>query len=293
MAYSLSGFLRAPKEAERMVRIYNDVGAATYFINPYSVLRLYTTTTNLNIVLTNKRSVVLDFPSEQETSSAMVALQARIDYLLQTAPQVINNAATEDFVQTAIQNSGLAAMNGLTASEQGLSLSLGPNLVGEVISVGTTHSISIRMSGVIPLTRGGTNNISFKEGELLQYKSGKIISTGYSIKETGNFKTVGPKEIWPADKIISSAIQLAKDEMTNNIFEKEVPKGNLDGVNCRFDLSADAVLKSEMVYLNGLLQMSGQDYDYFMDGKTIVFIDPPTPGMRIICSYRKKGIIFQ
>jgi hypothetical protein len=66
--------------------------------------------------------------------------------------------------------------------------------------------------------------------------------------------------------------------------DKEIPVGVINNVNKNFNLSFTPVLKSEHVYLNGLLQDA--DEDYTITGSTISFIDAPLVGMKIRCSYR-------
>jgi len=66
--------------------------------------------------------------------------------------------------------------------------------------------------------------------------------------------------------------------------DKETPIGDIDGINKFFNLNFTPVLKSEHVYLNGLLQEV--DDDYTITGSTINFIDAPSVGMKLKCSYR-------
>jgi hypothetical protein len=71
-----------------------------------------------------------------------------------------------------------------------------------------------------------------------------------------------------------------------NFIDKETPLGVTDGINCVFKLSHVPTPNSEHLYLNGLLQEKGEDLDYILDGKNIIFLEPPFNGMRVICSYR-------
>lgn len=68
--------------------------------------------------------------------------------------------------------------------------------------------------------------------------------------------------------------------------DKEIPSGIVDGINTSFNLSYEPILNSEHLYLNGVLQESGEDLDYILNGKNITFLVPPFDKMRIICSYR-------
>ena len=66
---------------------------------------------------------------------------------------------------------------------------------------------------------------------------------------------------------------------------KEVPYGLIDGYNFVFSLSSTPIADSEHVYLNGLLQKAGENYDYVIYQKSIYFVEPPYQGSTIICSY--------
>jgi hypothetical protein len=76
-------------------------------------------------------------------------------------------------------------------------------------------------------------------------------------------------------------------DLTKIIYiDKEIPSGLIDGINDIFYLFSDPIPNSEHLFLNGLLNDSGIDEDYLIDGKTIKFSIPPDIGMKIKCSYR-------
>lgn len=71
-----------------------------------------------------------------------------------------------------------------------------------------------------------------------------------------------------------------------NFIDNETPSGAINGINTVFTLSTMPVAGSEHLYLNGMLQDSGMDYDYTITGTVIVFNIPPPTGSIILCSYR-------
>lgn len=79
-------------------------------------------------------------------------------------------------------------------------------------------------------------------------------------------------------------VLLIKDEVIS--IDKERPSGLVDGVNLIFTLSKLPIPGSEHVFLNGILQESGVEFDYILDEKNIIFNEAPLENMRIICSYR-------
>lgn len=72
---------------------------------------------------------------------------------------------------------------------------------------------------------------------------------------------------------------------------KEIPEGNIDGYNFVFELSKLPIKNSEQVFLNGLLQRSGENSDYTISDNIIYFIEPPYEGSTISCSYSYEDII--
>lgn len=99
------------------------------------------------------------------------------------------------------------------------------------------------------------------------------------VKINDNFKKLG----YHLGKIASTYV-LSGQTITS--FDKERPEGDIDGFNTIFSLKNEPLIGSEHVYLNGVLQEGGVGLDYIVDGKNIIFLDPPLPGMRILCSYR-------
>ena len=69
-------------------------------------------------------------------------------------------------------------------------------------------------------------------------------------------------------------------------YDKETPTGLSDGLNNKFMLAEEPKIGSEHVYLNGLLQDSGELYDYTISDNLITFNEPPFLGSRVRCSYR-------
>ena len=66
--------------------------------------------------------------------------------------------------------------------------------------------------------------------------------------------------------------------------DKETPVGVIDGFNTVFLLNHKPITNSEHIFLNGLLQESGEDY--LINEREITFNEAPVSGMRIRCTYR-------
>jgi hypothetical protein len=277
MSFSLNRFLRPLADSDKVIRIYNDMNAPVHIINPFSVLRIFISNLNINIALAGNKIITLDFKSIEETRSGLSKLQSYIDQLRNKYPQVIDQQ-TEKYVESVIQRSpGIISLNGSTASAQSIVANSDSNVNLNLSTIGKTHSVSISWSGLLPMDRGGLNNNNFTQNELIISATNSIESSGYKIDDDGISET----DLWSAKKII--------EYYNQNIISREVPIGVVDGVNLVFTLSNELVEKSEHVYLNGLLQDEGEDYN--ITGRTITFIEAPYTGSRIICSYISSVIL--
>lgn len=69
--------------------------------------------------------------------------------------------------------------------------------------------------------------------------------------------------------------------------DKEIPGGLINSDNTVYTLAYTPIPGSEHLYLNGLLQDSGEDLDYTIVDSTITFHDAPIEGMTLKCSYRR------
>jgi hypothetical protein len=65
----------------------------------------------------------------------------------------------------------------------------------------------------------------------------------------------------------------------------EIPLGEINGVNCIFKLQNVPLLGSEHIYLNGVVQRRGTDYDIV--NEYFILSEPPFSGESVICSYGK------
>lgn len=119
------------------------------------------------------------------------------------------------------------------------------------------------------------NSISFE-----RRRAGMIVgidggSTYYKLK---NIEWIGDITDW-------EVFTLGHQQTIQHV-DKEIPLGDIDGVNNLFTLLNIPDENSEHIYLNGLLQDSGQFEDYTIIGNEIYFNEPPLLGMKLRCSYR-------
>jgi len=76
------------------------------------------------------------------------------------------------------------------------------------------------------------------------------------------------------------------DETPVKVFkDKEIPSGSINGTNTIFILQNLPVEGSEHLYLNGVLQESGEGNDYTISDSTITFKEAPPTDMKLRCTY--------
>lgn len=232
MGYSFDRFLKPLQETDKVIRVFDTNNVPTYTINPFSVLRAYITNLNLNIVLTGKKTIILDFPTDSETKDALVKFQHYVDVLRQKTPQVVDTL-TEKYVENIITNAvGVTTINGLTASSQVLDINVGDNIEADVVSRGSTHSLTIGLTGLIPMKHGGLNNDNFTNGELLYSNGDKVESSGYKVDDSGS----SDKDIWSAAKIIESISTMSHKAVFN------IGDGSTDQFSLNHNLGTRAVI---------------------------------------------------
>jgi hypothetical protein len=69
------------------------------------------------------------------------------------------------------------------------------------------------------------------------------------------------------------------DDFTNIYFKKVALTGTINGTNDEFTLASAVRTGSEAIYLNGLLQVVGDDYT--IAGTTLTFIAAPEAGDKV------------
>lgn len=225
MSYSLNRFLKPLKETDKTIRIFDDRNYPVHTINPFSVLRISVTNSNLNIALSGNRTIVLDFDSHEETKDALYRLQSFVDQLRKKAPEVVDKETesyVEKYVEKIIQtNVGIGSLNGVTASQQTIIVEGDKNLDMTLKTVGATHSISLSWTGILPIDKGGLNNSEFFENELLISNKDRVISSGYSI----NDEIISDNNLWSAGRIIK---QIASNKVVFNVGDSQNNQFNLN-----------------------------------------------------------------
>jgi len=72
---------------------------------------------------------------------------------------------------------------------------------------------------------------------------------------------------------------------SNKLFSnKEIPVGEINGINTKYILSNEPILGSDHIYLNGVL-IEDNNNDYSISGSIITFSTPLSQGMKLRCTY--------
>ena len=81
-------------------------------------------------------------------------------------------------------------------------------------------------------------------------------------------------------------VTLTKKVDEVKFIDRETITGDVDGINDLFTLQYTPIVGSEHIYVNGMLQESGIEYDYVSSGSGVIFNEAPPTDSRIKCSYR-------
>ena len=274
MSYTYEKFLKPLRDNDKIIRIFDDTNSVKYNINPFSIQRLFVINSNLNISLTGNRSIIIDFNTQSEAKDALSQLQGFVDILKLRAVPVVDKEISQFVSQSIESAAGLRSINGSTASSQTFSFTGDSNLDVQIQTTGGVHQITMELTGVIPVSKGGLGNTSFVNGELLISGTNSIRSSGYRIDDGGE----DDKTIWTAERIKQQVL------LVSPFAYKEVPDGEIDSVNKIFFLREVPETDSEHIFYNGLLQH--KNLDYTMSGRRITFIDAPRSGSIVVCTYR-------
>jgi hypothetical protein len=271
MSYTYETLLKPLRENDKILRIYDETNVIKYNINPFSVQRLFVVESNLNISLTGNRNIIIDFENSNDAKQSLVQIQNYIDILKNRTTPVVD----KEIEQYVTQSAGfIKSINGSSASVQTLSIQNGSNINGQISRTGGAHLITLELTGIIPIEKGGLGNQTFTQNELLIAGTNSIQSSGYRIDDGGE----NDKTLWTAERIKQQVLEVSP------FAYKEIPDGEIDSTNKVFFLRDTPETNSEHIFLNGLLQH--KNLDYTMTGRRINFIDAPRTGSIVVCTYR-------
>lgn len=142
-----------------------------------------------------------------------------------------------------------------------------------------------------PIGLINSSNVTFELGSLPEENSETVYLNGVLQKKGIDYDyTINGSVItfdFPPDE---GSIILCSYSSIDQVYNKnEEPSGISDGSNNVFNLSKPPSIGYEKIYLNGILQKYGNDYDYTINGSSIIFNDPP-PNNSIISCYYYSGI---
>ncbi len=89
-----------------------------------------------------------------------------------------------------------------------------------------------------------------------------------------------------SENVVEKSLQKSAKEIIN-----ETPSGLVNSINNIFKLDSLPIKNSLTVYVNGLLQKEGSEFDYVADSDTIYFNYPPYENSIILCSYYTFNVI--
>jgi hypothetical protein len=194
-----------------------------------------------------------------DVTNALSSITASVNYVSQSFAGISGSIASQ-----SIQIGNLEATARSIGSNKLFSNKEIP--VGSIDGVNTTYTLSNE-----PIL--GSDHI-YLNGVLIEDKD-----NDYSI--SGSLITFS-NPLLPGMKL--RCTYYYQDSTPVKVFkDKELPSGSLNGSNTIFTLQHAPVDGSEHIYLNGVLQESGGDYN--ISSSVISFIDAPSSTMKLRCTY--------
>jgi hypothetical protein len=141
--------------------------------------------------------------------------------------------------------------------------------VGEINGINTTYILQ---------------NDPFLGSEHL-YLNGVLIEEGSNTDYNISGSIITFDEPLPSGSKLSCTYYYNDTTPVKIFVDKEIPSGSIDGTNNIFELTYLPVLGSEHLYLNGVLQESGNENDYTISDSTITFKEAPPTDIKLRCTY--------
>ena len=210
MSYTYETLLKPLRENDKILRIYDETNVIKYNINPFSVQRLFVVESNLNISLTGNRNIIIDFENSNDAKQSLVQIQNYIDILKNRTTPVVDKGIEQYVTQSA---GFIKSINGSSASVQTLSIQNGSNINGQISRTGGAHLITLELTGIIPIEKGGLGNQTFTQNEILIAGTNSVQSSGYRIDDGGE----NDKTLWTAERIKQQVLEVSPFKRINTL----------------------------------------------------------------------------
>jgi hypothetical protein len=215
------------------------------------------------------------------TSSSIAAIGTSTSTAITTiATSVSQSNAT---TRTAVTN--MSSSVSYTLDQQNIDIASLENAISNAV-----RSSKVFVSKEIPYGATDGSNTTYAlehtptPGSEHLYLNGLLVEEGADTDYFISGSTITFSEPLLAGMQLQCTYHYNSEQPTNVFVDKEIPYGTIDGRNKTFVLADNPVMGSEHLYLNGVLQQSGGN-DYVIDNSTIIFIEAPSEGMTLRCTY--------
>ena len=197
-------------------------------------------------------------------------------------------------IATSVSQSNTTILNTITNISSSVSYTLDQQNI-DIASLENAIGNAVRSSKVfvskeIPYGATDGSNTTYTlehtptPGSEHLYLNGLLVEEGADTDYFISGSTITFSEPLIADMQLQCTYHYNSQQPTNVFVDKEIPYGPINSINRTFTLADNPVMGSEHLYLNGMLQQSGGN-DYVIDNSTIIFIEAPSEGMVLRCTY--------
>lgn len=217
------------------------------------------------------------------------------------------NAVLDEVVTSAINDAMTNVMNNVIPSVVANSINaIAPNLIDAKIDEELPTAVSDKINEVLPsaidtkvnevvpsivdskineaLPLAVANEIESSLPQAVESKVNELLPDMVSSEVNLIVPNVVDTQI---NNVLPSAIQEALNaRVKEQLVSKEVLVESADGLTSVFSLMSTPIEGSEHIYMNGVLQETGEQDDYTISGSEITFTSPPPANAKIIASYK-------
>jgi hypothetical protein len=143
---------------------------------------------------------ILSINSTGESGNAIIATAKVFNDLGTGINDIWSADKVIDYFNQVTSGTGLLSLNGLTTATQTFAVSNDTNINLSISSTTSTHTFTTTWAGILSVARGGTNNDTFTDGQILTYDTtlARLESSGFTFNDAG----ITSSDIWSAGKII-------------------------------------------------------------------------------------------
>jgi hypothetical protein len=219
-------------------------------------------------------SNLADYVDSVDSTEASIRLSADASIAADLSTEIESLADTDELtIELNTANNKIQLKDVVAAGSEGLRTFEGDIEVNGILTVDGVD-VMAEISNEISRAEAAEDSIATELSTQVSYLISNI-----DVTEIDSFSEIVENLSNEVSRAESAELSLAND-FTNIFFKKVVITGTINGTNDEFTLTSAVRTGSEAIYLNGLLQVTGDDYT--VNGTTLTFVAAPEAGDKVM-----------